>query len=368
MASRIEERKTAAGKRYVAIVQLGHGRGAPRITQTERTRTAAERAVRHLERVAAGEAPRREYRLREVLDGWLASCERAGRPSAETRRRYREVVDSLEAGVRQRPMTCLTSNDIEAEFARQAKTYSPATVALAWRVLRLGLAWGARTWHTPNPSEACIAPPSGERHRLSVTTEELAALVRATYGHPVLDPVAPLLFATGKRRSEVLALRRGDVDLRQCTVRIAGSLVWPTGKPWHVKPYTKTLDHPLIDPLPQAAVDHLRALWGDRLVPAERFICADEGGVPLNPRTVSATWTRFAARHGCAGVRLHDLRHGFATLALEEGVRLPVVSRMLHHGRTSITADVYQHVTDRLLAQEAAAIDAAISARMNGCQ
>ena len=364
MAARIEERATAAGKRYVAIVTLGHGRGAPRITQTETTMAAAKRALLHLERVAAGEIPRREHRLSEVLDGWLASCERAGRPSAETRERYRAVIASLSDGVLKTPMRSLTGEELETELARLARIYSPATVSLAWRVVRLGLTWGERALRTPDPSGACTAPPSGNRRHLTVSTVDLASLVKATYGHPILDPLAPLAFTTGKRRSELLALRRGDVDLRQRTLCIAGSLVWPSGEPWHIKPRTKTLDHPLVDPLPQAAVDHLRALWGDRLVPAGHFVCADEHGGPLNPRTVSATWTRFAARHGFPGVRLHDLRHGFATMALEEGVQLAVVSRMLHHGRTSITTDVYQHVTERLLEQEAAAIDAAVSARM----
>lgn len=50
-----------------------------------------------------------------------------------------------------------------------------------------------------------------------------------------------------------------------------------------------------------------------------------------------------------AGVRLHDLRHTCATLLLEAGVDIAVVSRWLGHTSISITADTYSHVTRALL-------------------
>ncbi|MFN2486440.1 MAG: tyrosine-type recombinase/integrase, partial [Acidimicrobiia bacterium] len=46
------------------------------------------------------------------------------------------------------------------------------------------------------------------------------------------------------------------------------------------------------------------------------------------------------------GIRLHDLRHTWATLALQQGVPLKVVSERLGHSSIAITADTYQHVTE----------------------
>lgn len=45
-------------------------------------------------------------------------------------------------------------------------------------------------------------------------------------------------------------------------------------------------------------------------------------------------------------IRLHDLRHTYATIALANGVPLKVVSERLGHANIGITADIYQHVTE----------------------
>jgi hypothetical protein len=58
------------------------------------------------------------------------------------------------------------------------------------------------------------------------------------------------------------------------------------------------------------------------------------------------------------------LRHGYATLLLEQGIEVAVVSRMLHHARTSTTQDVYQHVTERLSDEAAAVLDGRLGALM----
>jgi len=52
-------------------------------------------------------------------------------------------------------------------------------------------------------------------------------------------------------------------------------------------------------------------------------------------------------------VRLHDVRHAYATAALEAGETLKVVSARLGHAQTAITSDLYQHVSKQL-DQEAA--------------
>jgi integrase len=65
------------------------------------------------------------------------------------------------------------------------------------------------------------------------------------------------------------------------------------------------------------------------------------------PKGVSIVDARIA-RHGLPKIRLHDLRHTWATLALEAGVPLKVVSERLGHATTAITADIYSHVAPAL--------------------
>ena len=62
---------------------------------------------------------------------------------------------------------------------------------------------------------------------------------------------------------------------------------------------------------------------------------------------------RRVERHALRRIRLHDLRHTWATLALASGVDVKVVSERLGHASTSITWDIYQHVTPAMASDAA---------------
>lgn len=76
-------------------------------------------------------------------------------------------------------------------------------------------------------------------------------------------------------------------------------------------------------------------------------------GRPYHPERFSREFDRRVERHGVPRIRLHDLRHTWATLALAAGVPLKVVSERLGHATTAITADVYSHVTPTMGAEAA---------------
>jgi integrase len=61
--------------------------------------------------------------------------------------------------------------------------------------------------------------------------------------------------------------------------------------------------------------------------------------------------------------RFHDLRHACATLRLEQGEELAVVSRILGHASIATTADVYGHLTDTMLGQAAERTDTILGRR-----
>lgn len=62
----------------------------------------------------------------------------------------------------------------------------------------------------------------------------------------------------------------------------------------------------------------------------------------------------------CPGATPHSMRHATATILLEEGVPMRVVSELLGHSSTRITEDVYSHVTARLAEESAKALDRAL--------
>ena len=67
-------------------------------------------------------------------------------------------------------------------------------------------------------------------------------------------------------------------------------------------------------------------------------------GGPYHPDRFSRTFLEQAARHGLPVIRLHDLRHTWATLTLEAGIHPKVVSERLGHSTIGITLDIYSHV------------------------
>ena len=81
--------------------------------------------------------------------------------------------------------------------------------------------------------------------------------------------------------------------------------------------------------------------------PASRVHCEPDGS-PLSPSNVSRRFRRMVRRSGLPRVRFHDLRHTWATLALEAGVPAKVVSERLGHTGIAITLDLYTHRVDEL--------------------
>ena len=80
---------------------------------------------------------------------------------------------------------------------------------------------------------------------------------------------------------------------------------------------------------------------------------ATEDGEPLKPALFSRAFQKQAKRAGVPVIRLHDLRHTYATIALQHGVHPKVVQERLGHRSITVTLDTYSHVIPSL--QESAA-------------
>ena len=152
-----------------------------------------------------------------------------------------------------------------------------------------------------------------------------------------------LLMLTGCRCNEILRLRWDEVDFERNELRLADS---KTGK--------RTV------PLSPAAARVLSAR--PRVAGNPWVIPGKIDGRPL--RNVDRSWRKVRARAGLEGVRLHDLRHSFASRALALGESLPMIGRLLGHARVRTTAR-YAHLTERSVRESAARIAANIGADLS---
>jgi len=81
---------------------------------------------------------------------------------------------------------------------------------------------------------------------------------------------------------------------------------------------------------------------------------------PLHPKTVSYYFARESRRAGLPPIRLHDLRHTHATLAMHAGVHPRIVQERLGHANVGITLDTYSHVDLDMQAAAAARVAALV--------
>jgi integrase len=98
-----------------------------------------------------------------------------------------------------------------------------------------------------------------------------------------------------------------------------------------------------------------------RVGPCE-YVFTDPHGAPLKPSHVTHRFTAAVRASGLPPIRLHDLRHGAATMALAAGVDLKTVQAMLGHSTIVTTADIYTSVLPELQRDAAAAIAALVLA------
>jgi integrase len=118
----------------------------------------------------------------------------------------------------------------------------------------------------------------------------------------------------------------------------------------------------------EALLDHARRQRRERLAAGSSwrdgdYVFATRHGLPLNGRNVLEAFHRVLDRAGLPRRSFHSLRHAFATLQIEGGEELGVVSRILGHSQIATTADVYAHLTPAMLERSANRMDAILKRR-----
>ncbi len=228
---------------------------------------------------------------------------------------------------------------------------SAATVrrihATLHRALRDAVRWELMV---RNPAGAAD-PPRARRPEIKVwSAAQLQVFLRDAAGDRHYD-LWLFYILTGMHRGEALALRWSDVDLVAGTVAIRRSLVPVDHRLVFGEPKTERGRRLIgLDPqLVRVLADRRRRHEEDRRLAGEAhhdgdLVFARPDGTPIHPERVSRWFSKLVATTAAPPVRLHDLRHLHATLALEAGVAPRVLADRLGHSSTAVTTDIYQHV------------------------
>ncbi len=216
---------------------------------------------------------------------------------------------------------------------QQTLSAHPVTANKAVKILshmfRLGEGWGLVP-EGSNPCRSIEKFPERRRERF-LTDAEFARLGRvlddtiaAGRGSPATVAAIRLLMLTGCRRSEVLTLRWTDVDLETGELHLADAKSGPRAVQ-----------------LPPTAVQLLTTL--PRLKDSPWVFPGNDRHGRFGAEGLDHVWRTVRARAGLEDVRLHDLRHSFASRALALGETLPVIGKLLGHSDVETTAR-YAHL------------------------
>ena len=345
----------------------------------------------------------------EYLDLWLAG---KGGLRSSTRRSYQEHVELyLRPGLGHLRLADLRDIDIERLYAAMrrlgqdwgdskptpelarllrarkgpapTRPLSAATVRRVHATLMSALNSAVKRKRIPYNPAAHVELATGRRPKAVVWTEDRSAGWRRTGVRPPvavwtpqqtgafldraetdrLYPLFHLVAYRGLRRGEAVGLRWEDVDLDAAEARITQQVVqlgWrtETGAP-------KTDSGARTVSLDAATVDVLRACRAAQAAEREAWgaawqdnglVFTREDGSPLHPDLATDTFERLYRAASLPPIRLHDLRHTAASLALQAGVPLKVVSEQLGHSSLAITADTYTSVLPAVAQASAEAV------------
>lgn len=218
-----------------------------------------------------------------------------------------------------------------------------------------------------NPS-ADVELPDGSRRKVRPwEPAELGTFLGVAAEHR-LGALFEVAAFTGLRRGELCALRWADVDLINQVVTVRTQLVHTGAQRLEGKPKTRSGEDRRLDIgsrvvgallAHQLAQQAEREAAGSAYQDNDRVFCREDGA-DLDPDNVSRIFRRLVTKAGLRQVRLHDVRHGAASLMLASGTDIAVVSKRLGHSTLSLTADTYSHLIGGIGRQAADAAEALV--------
>ena len=230
---------------------------------------------------------------------------------------------------------------------------SKRTVLHHFRLLHKALRDGVRSGLiAANPCDGVEPPTPTDEEMKTLSPDEVSRFLsgakQAPWPHYYL--FYTMLF-TGLRRSEALALIWGNMDLDLCILSVTQSLHRLSGGEYVIQPPKTRRSRRQVD-LPvslvrllrdyRAEVEVQRLLLGKPLGDDD-LVFARLDGTPLDPSTVTHVFGRMARKAGLK-LRLHDLRHSYASIMLAAGVNVKTISQSLGHASIGITLDIYAHL------------------------
>lgn len=242
---------------------------------------------------------------------------------ADDRRINRHVLPAM--GIRQ--VIAITRADVASlhhELGKKATRHEANRVlALLGKMFECAIAWGFLPDNAANPARKIKKYPERRRDRW-VTPEEMPRLARAinSEDNVYIRSALWLYLLTGLRKSELLNIRRTDIDWHRAELKLADT---KAGRPHYL-------------PLSGSAMSVLHQIPEQE--ENDYLLCGRRKGRPLIE--LKMAWSRIRIAAGCPDVRIHDLRRTVGSWLAQAGNSLHLIGRVLNHSNPA-TTQVYAH-------------------------
>ena len=365
------------GRKYSVVIDLGQDPGTGKRVRkwhsgfsTRREAEAARIELLGLLQRGTYVAPIRQTLGDFLMGTWLPTARPTIRPSTYQSYEHnmaKHVVPRI-GRIALQDVSPVTLNTLYAELLASGRLdgnggLSPKTVRYIHTILHRVFR-DACKWNLLGRNPATSADPPKPKNYATRQMKTWSATELRELLHQVQDsrthPALHLMAVTGMRRGEALGLRWVDVDLGDKRIAIRQTLISVAYEVQISEPKTDrgrrsiALDERTVSILRQHRTTQLRerlaagSAWQDL-----GLVFTRQDGSPIHPDAFSKEFDRLVRASGLPRIRLHDLRHTFATLALKAGAHPKVVSERLKHSQVSVTLDTYSHVLPSL--QEALA-------------
>ncbi len=267
------------------------------------------------------------------------------------------------------PLNKLTQNDLQQFYARLKKSGRKKHVDKFGEGLSDRM---VRSCHTTcrtvlekavtegliriNPAVGCKLPPKKAKEMQVLTPPEITRFLIQAREEGYYE-LFLLELTTGMRRGEILALKWRDLNLKTGELHVSRQVLKVNGKVLISTPKTKSSNRMIL--LPPEMLELLAELK-TRTDSEWIFPSPLDLSQPRHPSAVYHRFQKILTRANCKRVRFHDLRHTFATMALENGMDIKTLSAMIGHVSAETTLNIYSHITDTMQQQAAVRIDCKI--------
>ena len=358
------------GRYVVGYDEKGHPKTKNVLARTKGECAAKLKALKESLKGTEPKRPKGDMTFGAWLDHWYRThCKPTIKPKTQAdyeNRIYQHIIPELG----HIPLSQLTQSDLQQFYhrlkqggrLRRVEQYGPGLsdrmVKSCHVTCRMALDKAvADGLLLKNPAANCKAPATHPREMAVLTGEEIQRLLIQAKEDGCYELLL-LELSTGLRRGEILALQWDDLDFRTGVLRIERQVQRIKGELVVSTPKTRTSSRSVILPGP---ILNVLARYRKSCSSRWMFPSPKKADSPLDPAAVRKKLATVLKRAGCKHLRFHDLRHTFATNALEHGMDIKTLSTIIGHVSSATTLNVYAHVTDEMRQKAADRIDQGIA-------